>query len=96
MKQHIIAALISLIATQSIAAEQPEQQIIQFCNLASVNVLIAYDKAKNQESMASILKSAPEHASEIIAGYKLYESGKTESEAYQIFYNYCLNVMREA
>lgn len=90
-----IILLTALLSTQAIAA-QKESDTEKFCNQATHNVLIGYNQAKQGVTMLELMTAYPDHKQEILAGYKLYELGKGEYEAYYIFKEYCLSVMTGA
>ena len=94
MNKHIVL-LAALLSTQTVAA-QKESDTEKFCNQATHNVLIGYNQAKQGVTMLDLMTTYPNHKQEILAGYKLYELGKWEYEAYYIFKEYCLSVMTGA
>ena len=92
MKYLFQAAMLSTQATAGTAIPNVEA----FCNQATHNVLIGYNQAKQNVAMVDLMTAFPDHKQEILAGYKLYELGKGEYEAYYIFKEYCLSVMTGA
>lgn len=92
MKYLFLTALLSTQATAGTAIPNVET----FCNQATHNVLIGYNQAKQGTAMIDLMTAFPDHKQEILAGYKLYELGKGEYEAYYIFKEYCLSVMTGA
>ncbi len=92
--KHILF-LTALLSTQAVAGTTLPS-VETFCNQATHNVLIGYNQAKQGTTMLELMTAYPDHKQEILAGYKLYELGKGEYEAYYIFKEYCLSVMTGA
>jgi hypothetical protein len=72
--------------------------VATFCRLAASRFPVTlYLPHKPQGvTMLDLMTAYPTHKQEILAGYKLYELGKGEYEAYYIFKEYCLSVMTGA
>ena len=92
--KHIIAAIAII---PSIALAEPTaKEIEEGCNTATHNVILAYKEAEKDTPITSLITAYPQHAQEILAGYKLYGAGNSEYEAYVIFKDYCINLFKRA
>lgn len=102
MNKHILfMATLLLLSMNTQAADSTHEgavdpDIKHVCDTMTHNIIQAYKQAAIGVPINVLVEGYPQHKIEILSGYKMYVDGYGEDEAYKIFHEYCLSVVRKS